>query len=89
MSKGAAMKDKQVRQEKVWRGDLATVYRDPPYAPLLAFIPECHASRNCERALKRGSSVSVDQAGPWCESCTTSNRAEATVRWIDGRWAAA
>lgn len=78
-----------MRQERVWRGDLATVYRDPPHAPLLAFIPEAHASRNCERALKRGSTVPVDQVGAWCDSCTTSDRAEATVRLVDGRWAAA
>lgn len=77
----------------VWQGDLHKVYVDPLVGPreLLAYIPEQHASRRCERALKGGTdSARPDQNGPWCDMCTSPHRAAATVRrTLTGAWNAA
>jgi hypothetical protein len=78
----------------VWQGDLRTVYLDPPRPPAkhnpLAYVPEQHASANCERAFKGGTRVAADPRGAWCDRCTTSKVEEATIRRsTTGQWKAA
>ena len=76
----------------VWQGDLRTVYLDPFVGPrdILAWIPEQHASRNCERALKGVSAdAPADRHAPWCDQCTCPNKAAATVRRTVTGWKAA
>lgn len=77
---------------KIFRGDLQRVYVDPIIGPrdVPCWIPEQHASANCERALKGGSRVAADPRGAWCDMCTTPKTEEATIRrTLTGRWKAA
>lgn len=79
-------------QPVVWRQDLRKVYLDPHVsAGLLAYVPEQHASPNCERALKQGRrDVDADPDAPWCDTCTTALPGAATLRRTPtGQWAAA
>jgi hypothetical protein len=74
----------------VWQQDLRRVYLDPHRPPakhdMLAYIPEQHASANCRRALPSGGYVPADQAGPWCDLCTCTSRADATIRRTVTGW---
>lgn len=72
-------------QPVIYQGDLRTVYLDPDRPPpkhdMLAYIPEQHASANCERALKGGTDkAKPNRRAPWCDMCTTPHKAAATRR---------
>lgn len=78
------------RPPVVYSGDLARVYVDPHTAPgILAYIPEQHASSNCDRALKRGTYMAADRHGVWCDLCVTANPAQATIHRTATGWSAA
>ena len=75
----------------VLRSELITAYLDPIVGPrdILAWVPEAHASPRCERAVKKGRyKVPIDKVGDpiWCETCTTEDPDQATLRLIDGEW---
>lgn len=88
------MRGREVPRGTVWQGDLRQVYLDPhrppPKQDMLAYIPEQHASANCERALTGGARTPADPTWPWCHLCTTPDRHQASIRrTVTGTWKAA
>lgn len=76
---------------RVLQAELTHVYRDPIVGPrdIMAYVPEMHASANCQRALARGERIEL--AGltdlTWCDVCTTDKPEQATLRrQPDGTW---
>lgn len=74
----------------VLRSELTQGYVDPigGHPSIKAYIPEVHASPNCERALPKGTKKPVDKIRDpvWCETCTTDKPERATLRRTADGW---
>lgn len=77
-------------QPVVLRSELSQVYRDRATSrTLLAYVPELHASSNCQRALAGGYRLPVPKEPDkeaWCDVCVTTDPEQATIRLIDNKW---